>query len=67
MAALLDALNSGKIRAAGLDVWADEKNPNWELAAHPNVTCTPHIGANTGSAQSGIGGEVVEILRKFPF
>ena len=50
-AALLAALNSGKVRAAGLDVWADEKNPNWELAAHPYVSCTPHIGASTTAAQ----------------
>ena len=66
-AALLEALNSGKVRAAGLDVWADEKNPNWELAAHPNVSCTPHIGASTTAAQDGIGQELVDILKAFPF
>ncbi len=66
-AALLAALNSGKVRAAGLDVWADEKNPNWELAAHPYVSCTPHIGASTAAAQEGIGQELVELLQTFPF
>lgn len=65
--ALLDALNSGKVRAAGLDVWADEKNPNWELAAHPCVSCTPHIGASTTAAQEGIGQELVDLLNTFPF
>ena len=65
--ALLDALNSGKVKAAGLDVWADEKNPNWELAAHPSVSCTPHIGASTDTAQDGIGAELVELLNRFPF
>ena len=66
-AALLQALNSGKVRAAGLDVWADEKNPNWELSSHPAVSCTPHIGASTTTAQDGIGDELVELLNRFPF
>ena len=64
---LLAALNSGKVRAAGLDVWMDEKNPNWELAAHPCVSCTPHIGASTVEAQKGIGAELVEIIKGFNF
>lgn len=61
-AALLDALNSGKVRAAGLDVWLDEKEPNWALARHPSVSCTPHIGAGTGEAQKRIGAELVDII-----
>ena len=64
-AALLDALNSGKVRAAGLDVWADEKTPNWELAAHPAVSCTPHIGAGTKEAQQRIAAELVDIICHF--
>ena len=64
-AALLEALNSGKVKAAGLDVWVDEKNPNWELAAHPNVSCTPHIGAGTKEAQTRIGAELVDIICGF--
>ncbi len=63
--ALLEALNSGKVRAAGLDVWCDEKNPNWKLAAHPAVSCTPHIGAGTGEASKRIGAELVAIVRQF--
>ena len=63
--ALLDGLNNGKVRAAGLDVWADEKNPNWELAAHPNVSCTPHIGAGTTEAQQRIAAELVDIICGF--
>ncbi len=64
--ALFEALKSGKVRAAGLDVWADEKNLNWELARHPAVSCTPHIGAGTKDAQKRIGEEIVDIIESFP-
>ena len=64
-AALLDALNSGKVRAAGIDVLVDEKNPNWELASHPAVSCTPHVGAGTKEAQKRIGAELVDIVENF--
>ena len=60
--ALLDALNSGKVRAAGLDVWMDEPTQNMELINHPNVSCTPHIGAATVEAQKRIGAEIVYII-----
>lgn len=40
-AALLDALNSGKVYAAGLDVWAEEPSKNEALYSHPHVSCTP--------------------------
>ena len=63
--ALFEAIRSGKVRAAGLDVWADEKNLNWELARHPAVSCTPHIGAGTKEAQKRIGAEIVEIIESF--
>jgi D-3-phosphoglycerate dehydrogenase len=64
-AALLDALNSGKVKAAGLDVWLSEKDPNWELAAHPAVSCMPHVGAGTKEAQKRIGAELVDIVEHF--
>ena len=64
-AALLDALNSGKVKAAGLDVWLSEKAPNWELAAHPAVSCMPHVGAGTKEAQKRIGAELVDIIEHF--
>ena len=64
-AALLAALNSGKIRGAGLDVFAEEPSANAELYSHPNVSCTPHIGAATVEAQKRIGAEIVEIIRNF--
>ncbi len=64
---LLEALNSGKVKAAGLDVFADEKNPNWELISHPHVSATPHIGAGTNEAQARIGAELVDIVENFAF
>ena len=64
-AALLDALNSGKVRAAGLDVYADEPASNVALYSHPAVSCTPHIGAGTQEAQKRIGMEIVDIIRNF--
>ena len=63
--ALLDALNSGKIRAAGLDVYAKEPPANADLYAHPAVSCTPHIGAATVEAQKRIGAEIVDIIESF--
>ena len=63
--ALLEALESGKVRAAGLDVWMSEKDPNWALARHPAVSCTPHIGAGTREAQARIGRELVDIVEGF--
>lgn len=64
-AALLDALESGKVRAAGLDVWAEEPSKNEALYSHPHVSCTPHIGASTVEAQKRIGAEIVDIINKF--
>lgn len=63
--ALLEALNSGKIRAAGLDVYAKEPPTNETLINHPAVSCTPHIGAATVEAQKRIGAEIVDIIEGF--
>jgi phosphogluconate 2-dehydrogenase len=47
-AALLHALDSGQLRAAGLDVFATEPLPlESPLRRHPKVTCLPHIGSAT--------------------
>ncbi len=64
-AALLAGLASGKIRAAGLDVYAEEPPKNDALYTHPRVSCTPHIGAATVEAQQRIGQEIVEIIQQF--
>ena len=62
---LLTALNSGKIRAAGLDVWAEEPTKNEALYTHSAVSCTPHTGASTTEAQKRIGSEIVAIIENF--
>ena len=64
-AALLEALNSGKVRAAGLDVWTEEPTKNTELSQHPAVSALPHIGASTTEAQKRIGAEIVSIIENF--
>ena len=64
-AALLAGLESGKVRSAGLDVYADEPATNKALYSHPMVSCTPHIGAATKEAQKRIGSEIVEIIENF--
>ena len=63
--ALLAALESGKVRAAGLDVYAEEPAKNHALYCHPMVSCTPHIGAATVEAQKRIGAEIVDIITNF--
>ena len=63
--ALLAALDSGKVRAAGLDVYPVEPAENAALYAHPAVSCTPHIGASTKEAQKRIGEEIVSIIKEF--
>ena len=64
-AALLAGLESGKVRSAGLDVYANEPATSKALYSHPMVSCTPHIGAATKEAQKRIGAEIVEIIESF--
>jgi len=55
---LLDALNSGKVGYAALDVFEGEPLIKKELREHPNVSLTPHIGGSTKEAQERIGIEL---------
>ncbi|GIJ94954.1 3-phosphoglycerate dehydrogenase [Capnocytophaga stomatis] len=62
--ALLEALESGKVSFAGLDVFENEPTPSIRLLMHPNVSLTPHIGASTVEAQGKIGTELAEQIIK---
>ncbi len=64
-AALIEALDSGKIAGAGVDVFEQEPTTNKELVNHPKVSVTPHIGASTKEAQVRIGEEVVSTIKTF--
>ncbi len=58
--ALLSALDSGKVIAAGLDVFENEPTPLKALLDHPKISVTPHIGASTQEAQRNIGLELAD-------
>ncbi len=58
--ALLAALNSGKVRGAGLDVFVGEPNPRKEILEHPRISVSPHIGGSTQEAQTAIGLELAD-------
>jgi D-3-phosphoglycerate dehydrogenase len=62
--ALLDGLNSGKVRAAALDVYSKEPPDDFALIDHPNVTPIPHLGAAAKEGQQRAGLEVVKILKE---
>jgi D-3-phosphoglycerate dehydrogenase len=64
-AALYEALTSGKLAGAALDVFADEPPTDWKLIKLPNVIASPHIGAATREAQGRVGAEVAEKLIEF--
>jgi len=63
--ALYDALTSGKVAGAALDVFAEEPPTDWKLLKLDNVIGSPHIGAATKEAQSRVGAEVAEKLIAF--
>lgn len=57
---LLEALNNGTVRAAGIDVFENEPTTEAQTALinHPKVSVTPHIGASTDEAQDRVGAEI---------
>jgi D-3-phosphoglycerate dehydrogenase len=59
---LIEALNSGKVAHAALDVFENEPTPDKALLSHPKISLTPHIGAATEEAQERIGIELAELI-----
>src|SRR5436190_622964 len=60
---LLAALDSGKLTAAAIDVFATEPlPPDHPFRKHPAITLTPHLGASTNEAQEKCGIEVAEVI-----
>jgi len=51
---LYDALVSGKLAGAALDVFEEEPTTNMDLISLDNVICTPHLGASTDEAQRNV-------------
>ncbi len=62
--ALLANLNSGKVKAAALDVYDKEPPEDWTLVDHPNVLPVPHLGAASVEGQKRAGAEVVRIMKE---
>ncbi len=65
--ALLEALESGHLGGAGLDVYTQEPpDPDSPLIRHPKVVCTPHIASQTEDAQRAaamqVAEQIVEVL-----
>ena len=63
--ALIDALDSGKVAGAALDVFEKEPTTNERLYKHNKVSLSPHIGGSTKEAQGRIGEEIVSIIKNY--
>ncbi|EKD88583.1 MAG: hypothetical protein ACD_34C00454G0001 [uncultured bacterium] len=58
--ALLEALNSGKVAGAALDVFVTEPPGMTDLVTHPKLVCTPHLGAQTVEAQQRASKDIAD-------
>ncbi|MBV4420266.1 D-2-hydroxyacid dehydrogenase [Clostridium tyrobutyricum] len=63
--ALLEALNSGKVAGAALDVFCGEPKLNQDLINNERVSVTPHIAGSTKEAQERIGMEILNIVEDY--
>src|SRR5271156_3765925 len=63
--ALVDALNSKQVAGAAFDVFVEEPATSNVLFGHPNVICTPHLGAATTEAQENVALQVAEQMSDY--
>jgi D-3-phosphoglycerate dehydrogenase len=63
--ALAEAIKSGKVAGAGIDVFATEPAENNILFGLPNVVCTPHLGASTTEAQENVALQIAEQMADY--
>ncbi len=62
---LLQAIESGQVAGAALDVFEKEPPTDSRLVAHPNVIATPHIAGSTDEAQEIVGISIAEQVRDY--
>lgn len=64
-AALKDALDSGHVAGAALDVFAEEPAKDNALFGTPGLICTPHLGASTTEAQVNVAIQIAEQMSDY--
>lgn len=63
--ALRAALDSGHVAGAAFDVFSTEPASENPLFGHPNVVCTPHLGAATSEAQENVALQIAEQMSDY--
>ena len=65
---LINAIESGKVQFAGLDVFESEPTPEIQLLMNPEVSLSPHVGGSTKEAQDRIGielaNQIIDLFQK---